>query len=190
MSENFSAHNYSYKHGKVSHLCLIYLISVKELAGVVWKSCDVWGHVTIKTFLKWSQMFKYRCTNVSRTLTYHFSRTEELRVHLHVHNPCLLATANLLFILSFPPGKRQTWAGTSVSFHLFNGSFFLIISCSVCFLKVSADKICQLPFFFLKPAQRALGTVKHIFSPHQCLTQEGGEWEVKRGGSLSFLNSG
>lgn len=40
-------------------------------------------------------------------ITYHLRRTEEFWVHFHVNNSCLLATANLHLILTFPPETEQ-----------------------------------------------------------------------------------
>lgn len=61
-----------------------------------------------------------------------------------MYHPCLLATANLVLILSFPPGKTQILKrGRNIFPQLLEGSAVrpplvsLIISCAVCFFNVS-----------------------------------------------------
>lgn len=46
-------------------------------------------------------------TTTATTFTYNFCGTEEFWVHSHMDHPCLFATANLVVILAFPPGKEQ-----------------------------------------------------------------------------------
>lgn len=102
-------------------------------------------------------------TNSRRNSTYHFGGTEVFWVHLHMYHPCLLATANLLLILSLPPGKKEILAGTKSFPHLLQDSSAVITSCVVCFVIVSSRQNMSPAFF--SPLKRT-----HP-SPHVSISQ-------------------
>lgn len=118
-------------------------------------------------------------TNGRRNLTYHFSGTEVFWVHLHMYHPCLLATANLLLILSLPPGKKEILAGTKSFPHLLQDSSAVITSCVVCFLIVSSRQNMS-PAFFPPQTHTSFTTCQYL-TGHK----RGGEWQVKHGRNLS-----
>lgn len=116
-------------------------------------------------------------TNTGGNPTYHFSRTEVFWVDLHMYHPCLLATANLLLILSIPPGKTQILAGRSIFPQLLEGSAVLsydslIISCAVCCFNVSCRQNMS-PVFFSGINTAGTATVTHTHTHlHQHVFQD------------------
>lgn len=124
-------------------------------------------------------------TNTGRNLTYHFSRTEIFRVHLHMYHPRLLATANLLLILSIPSAKTQILAGRNIfpqQLEDFSCPFVCLPDyfCSVCFFNVSCRQNMSPVVLFSNQHSGHCVTVTFTNMSASCRTQEGGEGEVRQ----------
>lgn len=86
-------------------------------------------------------------TKKNTYMTYHFSRAEVFGVYLDVDHSCLLATANLFLIFTFPPIKTKTLRRRNIFQQVeLSTPASLILYVQFVSLMPCTDKTCQLFF--------------------------------------------
>lgn len=105
-------------------MCAMPRYELQKLSSNIYhyKLPSAWGPHTALCFQR-VHLPKINDTTQARKCTYNFCRTEEFWVHFHMDHPCLLATANLLVILAFPPGKEQEEMKLQLCVHPISSSF-------------------------------------------------------------------